>query len=60
MVRANRLAANRQGTVPVRVTVPMSDLGPGKYECQLNVIDGFGRKFGFPRSSFAILPGVAK
>jgi len=58
-IRANRLTQNRLGTLPVRLTVPVSDVKPGKYDCQLNVIDGFGHKFAFPRMSIAVLPATA-
>ncbi len=56
-VRANRLNAARLSTLPLRVTLPLTSLKAGKYECQLNVIDEFGRKFAFPRMSIAVLPG---
>ena len=58
-VRANRLAATRQGALPVRMTVPLTNIEPGRYDCQLNVIDEFGRKFAFPRSFVAVLPAEA-
>lgn len=54
-VRANRLSEARDSTLPVWVQVPVSKIGPGKYECQVNLIDEFGRKFAFPRSSIAVL-----
>ncbi|MDQ2950453.1 MAG: VWA domain-containing protein [Acidobacteriota bacterium] len=58
-VRANRLTTNRIGTLPVRVTMPVSDIKAGKYDCQLNVIDEFGHKFAFPRMPIAVLPAKA-
>jgi hypothetical protein len=51
------LNAARLSTLPLRVTLPLTSLKAGKYECQLNVIDEFGRKFAFPRMSIAVLPG---
>ena len=57
-VRANRLLATREGALPVRLTVPLEKITPGKYECQLNVIDEFGRKFAFPRATIALLQAV--
>lgn len=56
-VRANRLIENREATLPVWLQVPVSSLEPGRYDCQLNLIDEFGRKFAFPRTSVAVLPG---
>lgn len=57
-VRANRLTASREGTLPVWLQVPLSSIAPGKYDCQVNLIDDFGRKFAFPRTSMAILPAA--
>ncbi len=55
-VTARRLLENRPGTLPVRLTVPLAKMGPGKYQCQVNVIDEFGRKFAFPRTALVIIP----
>jgi VWFA-related protein len=54
-VRSSRPIEGRSGAVPVRLTVPLTAIQPGKYQCQLNVIDQFGRKFAFPRTALAIL-----
>ncbi len=54
-VRANRLYEKRDGTLPVWLQVPVASVGPGKYDCQVNLIDEFGRKFAFPRTSMAVL-----
>jgi hypothetical protein len=58
-VRANRMAEKRQGTLPVWLQVSTSSIEPGEYQCQVNFIDEFGRKFAFPRTSLAILPNPA-
>ncbi|MBV9084150.1 MAG: VWA domain-containing protein [Acidobacteriaceae bacterium] len=58
-VRANRLVANREGALPVRLTVPLTNIQAGQYDCQLNLIDEFGRKFAFPRTTVALLPAEA-
>ncbi len=55
-VRANRFIANRDSALPVWLQVPVSQIQPGRYDCQVNLIDEFGRKFAFPRSSIAVLP----
>jgi len=50
------LADTRPETVPVKIQVPLKDLAPGRYTCQLNVIDEAGRKFAFPRAPIVIAP----
>ena len=55
-VRANRLNDKRDAAVPVWLQFPISKIEPGKYDCQVNVIDEFGKKFAFPRSPIAVLP----
>ncbi|MBV9084493.1 MAG: VWA domain-containing protein, partial [Acidobacteriaceae bacterium] len=54
-IRANRLYEKRESTLPVWLQLPVADIGPGKYDCQVNVIDEFGRKFAFPRTAMAVL-----
>ncbi len=54
-VRANRLLESREHTAPLWMQVPVATLKPGKYECQVNIIDELGRKFAFPRASLSIL-----
>jgi VWFA-related protein len=54
-VRANRLSDTRPGTLPVWLQMSMAKIPPGKYDAQVNLIDEFGKKFAFPRSSLAIL-----
>jgi hypothetical protein len=39
--------------VAIELDVPLTDLKPGQYLCQLNVIDDVGGSFAFPR--FAVL-----
>jgi hypothetical protein len=34
----------------------LKDLKPGKYVCQVNIIDELGRKFAFPRTPVVLLP----
>jgi VWFA-related protein len=54
-VDATRLAATRPGAVPVQIQVPLKDLAPGRYICQIDVIDLLGRKFAFPRAPLVVL-----
>lgn len=55
-VRSGRAMEGRPGAVPVRLSVPLNQIQPGSYQCQLNVIDELGRKFAFPRTAVAVFP----
>jgi VWFA-related protein len=59
-VRVNRPDAKRTNTVPLRLQASLKDLKPGKYVCQVNVIDELGRRFAFPRMPMVLLPAVAQ
>jgi VWFA-related protein len=50
------LADTRPEAVPVKIQVPLKDLAPGRYTCQINVIDQIGRKFAFPRTPMVVVP----
>jgi hypothetical protein len=54
-IDATQLAGTRPGTVPVQIQVPLKGLAPGRYICQINVVDQLGRKFAFPRAPLVIL-----
>ena len=54
-VRASRLDTKRTGTLPINLQIPVDKVAPGRYECQVNVIDAFGKKFAFPRTGLAVL-----
>ncbi|MGI8959484.1 MAG: hypothetical protein ACR2IV_06955 [Bryobacteraceae bacterium] len=54
-MRATRLSTKREGAVPVWLQVPIPKIEPGKYKCQVNLIDGLGRKFAFPRTELAVV-----
>jgi len=49
-VEATELAVTRPNAVPVQLQVPLKGLAPGRYTCQIDVVDQVGRKFAFPRS----------
>jgi VWFA-related protein len=53
-VDATELATTRPNTVPVQLSVPLKGLAPGRYTCQLNVIDEVGRKFAFSRTPLMV------
>ena len=53
-IEATELATTRPNTVPVQLSVPLQGLAPGRYTCQLNVIDEVGRKFAFSRTPLMV------
>ena len=53
-VEATELAATRPNAVPVQLQVPLKGVAPGRYVCQINVMDEVGRKFAFPRSALVV------
>jgi VWFA-related protein len=54
-VRVNRPDAKRENVIPLRLQASLKDQKPGKYMCQVNVIDELGRKFAFPRMPVVLL-----
>jgi VWFA-related protein len=54
-VRVNRPDAKRESVIPLRLQASLKDQKPGKYMCQVNVIDEPGRKFAFPRMPVVLL-----
>ncbi len=59
-VRANKVSQTRLATLPVWLQMPVNNLKPGKYQAQVNLIDEFGKKFAFPRTTLAVLPEAPK
>ncbi|HEX3879555.1 MAG TPA: VWA domain-containing protein [Bryobacteraceae bacterium] len=53
-VKATQLAPTRPNAVPVQMQLPLSGLAPGRYRCQINVMDQVGRKFAFPSSTIVV------
>ncbi len=53
IVKATSTNVDGRDAVSVELDVPLADLKPGQYVCQLNVIDDAGGSFAFPR--FAVL-----
>ena len=49
-----QLTGTRPEAVPVQFQVPLKDLAPGRYQCQINVVDEVGRKFAFPRTPLVV------
>ncbi|HEY1494054.1 MAG TPA: VWA domain-containing protein [Candidatus Solibacter sp.] len=55
-VQLSALSPNRAGTMPVQFQVPLASLKPGRYTCQVSVIDENARKFEFLRAPLVVLP----
>ncbi len=53
VVQARAINVEGRDAVSIELDVPLADLKPGQYLCQLNVIDDVGGSFAFPR--FAVL-----
>jgi VWFA-related protein len=49
-----QIADTRPDAVPVKLQLPLKDLAPGEYTCQINVVDEVGRKFAYPREQIVI------
>ncbi len=55
-VRLSELAPKRGNTARIQFQVPLKELPPGRYTCQVSVVDEAGKKFGFSRALLAVLP----
>jgi VWFA-related protein len=55
-VQLSALSPARQGAMPVQFQVPLAGLKPGRYTCQVSVIDENARKFEFLRAPLVVLP----
>jgi VWFA-related protein len=47
---------NRLKTVPLRFDIPLEPLAPGKYDCQVTVLDPAGRKAAFWQAPVMLIP----
>lgn len=56
VVTATSLNEPQRGAVAFQFDVPLTDLKPGTYVCQINVIDDAGGSFSFPRVAVRVLP----
>jgi hypothetical protein len=54
-IAATQLAGTRPEAVPVQLQVPLKDMAPGRYICQITVVDELGRKFAFRRAPLVVL-----
>lgn len=54
LVEANEINIPERGAVAFQFDVPLTQLKPGTYVCQINVIDDAGGSFSFPRMALAV------
>jgi VWFA-related protein len=59
LVEAKAINTPERGAVAFQFDVPLTQLKPGTYVCQVNVIDDAGGSFGFPRMAMRLQPGAA-
>lgn len=58
LVEANAINTPERGAVAFQFDVPLTQLKPGTYVCQVNVIDDAGGSFSFPRMAMRVEPGA--
>ena len=58
LVEAKTVNIPERGAVAFQFDVPLSQLKPGTYVCQVNVIDDAGGSFSFPRIALMVQPGT--
>jgi hypothetical protein len=59
LVESKQLNDPSKGAVAFQLDVPLTDLKPGLYVCQVNVIDDTGGGFTFPRMALLVKEGAA-
>ena len=59
LVEANAINTPERGAVAFQFDVPLTQLKPGTYVCQVNVIDDAGGSFSFPRMALRVQPPPA-
>ena len=58
LVEAKTINMPERGAVAFQFDVPLAQLKPGTYVCQINVIDDAGGSFSFPRMAMLVQPGA--
>jgi VWFA-related protein len=53
-IEVSQTAGTRPNAIPVQLQVPLKGLAPGRYACQIEVVDRVGRKFAFPRAAIVL------
>ena len=46
----------RSKAVPIRLSIPLNELSPGRYDCQVSVLEPNGRKVAFWQAPIAVVP----
>ena len=46
----------RSKAVPIRLSIPIDELSPGRYDCQVSVLEPNGRKVAFWQAPIAVVP----
>jgi len=46
----------RSKAVPIKLTVPLDDLPPGEYTCQITLLDTTAQKAAFWQTSIRVVP----
>jgi hypothetical protein len=59
LVEAKAINIPERGAVAFQFDVPLMQLKPGTYVCQVNVIDDAGGSFSFPRMAMMVQQGAA-
>lgn len=55
VVRVREVAPKRPSVTPVRFQVPLNALKPGRYTCQVSLVDEYGKRFAFHRSPLVLV-----
>jgi VWFA-related protein len=59
LVEANAINTPERGAVAFQFDVPLTQLKPGTYVCQVNIIDDAGGSFSFPRMALRVQAAAA-
>ena len=55
-VEVRTASANRLKTMPIQFSVSLTDIPPGKYDCQVTVLDPTGQKAAFWQAPIVVAP----
>ena len=55
-LRVSETGEAKRKATPVEFQIPLNELAPGEYVCQVSVIDEIARKFAFRRTPIVLLP----
>jgi len=55
-IRVTQAPKARPHMAPFQFQAPLAKLAPGRYTCQVNVVDELGRKFAFARAPVVVTP----